>query len=131
MSTRFLSTILAGCLLTLPPGIAIAIDLETVMGEWAIDAESCAESRLTFTIDFVHEALVAEDGRWQSLATAPFSIEDNAVIIHARDADGAALDQRLQVVTAERDRLVLRTEDAARAELAGTDTLELVRCPAY
>lgn len=117
--------------LILLPGVAAATDLETVMGEWAIDAGSCAESRLTFTIDFMHEALVAEDGRWKSLAAAEFSIDGDTVVIHANSPVGNATEQRLQVVTAERDRLVLRNQDAALSKQVGTDTLELVRCPAY
>lgn len=117
--------------LVLLPGIAAAIDLESVMGEWAMDADSCAESRLTFTIDFMHEALVAEDGRWQSLAAAPFSIDGDTLVIQSEGLDGDTTEQRLVVETAERDRLVLRNEDSALAEQVGTDTLELVRCPAY
>jgi hypothetical protein len=122
---------LAAVMLAFLPGLAAAIDLETVMGEWAIDADSCAESRLTFTIDFMHEALVAEDGRWQSLGAAEFSIDGDTLIIQAESPTGGAAEQRLQVVTAERDRLVLRNDNADHAELVGTDTLELVRCPAY
>ncbi|MEQ8484635.1 MAG: hypothetical protein RIB46_09750 [Pseudomonadales bacterium] len=111
------------------PTLALAVDLEDVVGEWAVDAESCPESRLTFTIDQMHEALMAEDGRWVSLAAAPFSIDGESIVI--QPADGLPGGQRLAVVTAERDRLVLRTGDAARAAAIGTDTLTLVRCPAY
>lgn len=111
------------------PAASHALALDDVVGEWAIDADSCTESRLTFTIDQMHEALMAEDGRWVSLAAAPFSIEDHSIVIHP--ADGAPDEQRLTVVTLERDRLVLRTADAARAATIGTDTLTLVRCPAY
>src|SRR5690606_12184667 len=118
----------AAYLLALLSGSVAAADLETVLGEWAIDAESCAESRLTFTIDFMHEALVAEDGRWKSLAAAEFSIDGDTVVIHASGPDGNAGAQRLQIVAAERDRLVLRNQDTALSELVGTDTLELVRC---
>lgn len=117
-------------LLALLPAPAMAIDLEDIMGEWAVDAESCRDARLTFTIDQMHEALVAEGGRWVSLAAAAFDIEGDIIVIHT-SADGTTPEQRLRVVAAERDRLVLRTDDAARAELAGTDTLTLVRCPAF
>jgi len=117
-------------LLMLLPTATMAIDLDDIMGEWAIDSESCQHSRLTFTIDQMHEALVAEGGRWVSLAAAEFSIEGDTIVIHA-SAGGGTTQQRLQVITAERDRLVLRTGDEARAEAVGTDTLELLRCPAF
>ncbi len=119
------------CVLAFLSGSAAATDLETVMGEWAIDAESCSESRLTFTIDFMHEALVAEDGRWKLLAAAEFSFDGDTLVIHASGPDGTAGAQRLHIVTAERDRLVLRNQDTALSEVVGIDTLELVRCPAY
>lgn len=108
---------------------AHAVDLEDIIGEWAVDADSCAESRLTFTIDQMHEALMAENGRWVSLDAAPFSIDDDTIVI--RRPDGQPDEQRLAVIARGRDHLVLRTADAARAAAIGTDTLTLVRCPAY
>lgn len=41
------------------------------VGEWGIDAEMCAESRVVFTADGLHQAWMLQDGQWQTLAPAP------------------------------------------------------------
>lgn len=115
-------------LLCVVPGPACALDLEDIMGEWSMDADSCIESRVTFTIDQMHEALIAENGRWVSLAAAPFTIDGDTILI---EDSPAGAEHRLEVVSVERDRLLLRTDDEERAAAIGTDSLALVRCPSY
>lgn len=118
-------------LVCLVPTPVLALDLEEVMGEWSVDADSCDEMRLTFTIDFMHEAVVIEEGRRQTLSVSEFSIDADTLVIHAEDPLGARSVQRLKAVVVERDRLVLRSDNDALAGKIGTDTLQLYRCPAY
>lgn len=99
---------------------ASALALDAIVGEWALDAESCRESRMTFTHDGAHEALIAEDGRWQSLAAGEYRREGDVLIISMGETE-----QQLQVLVAEGDRLVLRNPDSGIGDL----TTELVRCP--
>lgn len=120
--------VLLVCLVSAP---AVALDLEEVIGEWSVDADSCNDMRLTFTIDFIHESIVIEEGRRQTLAVSEFSIDGDTLVIHAEDPLGARTAQRLKAVVVERDRLVLRSENEALAGKIGTDTLQLYRCPAY
>jgi hypothetical protein len=49
---------------------ASVLAMDEIVGEWAVDAESCRESRLIFDIEGNHSAVVAEDGRWESLGVA-------------------------------------------------------------
>lgn len=94
------------------------------VGEWGIDEEMCAESRVVFTADGLHEARILEDGQWQTLASAPYRREGNTLIV---EVDG--VEDRLEVLEESADRLVLRNADEARHEALGIDRLELERCP--
>lgn len=94
------------------------------VGEWGIDAEMCAESRVVFTADGLHQAQMLQDGQWQALASAPYRRDGNILIV---EADGA--EERLEVLEESAGRLVLRNADEARQEALGIDRLELERCP--
>jgi hypothetical protein len=107
----------AGLLL---PASVLAMD--EIVGEWAVDAESCRESRLIFDIEGNHSAVVAEHGRWQSLGVAAYRVEGDMLIITHSEGE-----ERVEIVIQERDRLVLRNPNSALGDM----TTELVRCPAY
>lgn len=94
------------------------------VGEWGIDAEMCAESRVVFTADGLHQARILEDGQWLTLASAPYRRDGNILIV---EADGAQ--ERLEVLEENTGRLVLRNVDEARHRALGIDRLELERCP--
>lgn len=101
---------------------ASALAMDEIVGEWALDAESCRESRLIFDIEGNHSAVVAEDGRWQSLGVAAYRLEGNQLIITHSEGE-----ERVEIVVQERDRLVLRNRNSPMGDV----TTELVRCPAY
>ena len=103
-----------------------AADTQAVFGEWAMDAATCSESRLTFTTEYRHEALMAEGDEWLILASAGFTFEGDVILVKTSEYQSH---QRLRVIVATESALQLRTEDVARAEAIGTDTLSLVRCP--
>jgi hypothetical protein len=111
---------LVGLLLVVPGSLAA----DALIGEWAIDADWCAESRFTFTADGRHEALVNDDG-WQVLASGRYTRAGDRITVVTHTGD-----DHLQVLAVDERRLVLRNESAALREAIGTDTLELVRCPA-
>lgn len=94
------------------------------VGEWGIDAEFCAESRVVFTADGLHQAWMLEDGQWQVAVSAPYRRDGNFLIV---DVDG--VEDRLEVLEESAERLVLRNTDEARHEALGIDRLELERCP--
>jgi hypothetical protein len=120
MPMKSLTLIGAASVALLFPGSVLALD--EIVGEWAVDAESCRESRLVFDFEGNHTALVAEEGRWQALGTAAYRREDNLLIITTGEVE-----ERIEIVTQERDRLVLRNRNSP----AGDITTELVRCPSY
>jgi hypothetical protein len=95
---------------------------EDIIGEWALDAESCAESRLVFDIDGNHSSMVAGDDGWEYLATAAYQVDGTQLTITQGE-----IAERIQIVVQERDRLVLRNPESAMGDI----TTELVRCPAY
>jgi hypothetical protein len=105
--------------LLLPAG---ALALEDIVGEWSGDPDSCREMRLIFDFEGNHSSVIAEDGRWRTLAAAPYRREGDVLIVDSADGE-----ERLEIIVAERDRLVLRN----RSSLMGDMSTELVRCPAY
>jgi len=94
------------------------------VGEWGIDAELCAESRIVFTADGLHQARMLQDGQWLTLASASYRRDGNILIV---EADGA--EERLEVLEESAGRLVLRNTDEARHQALEIDRLELERCP--
>ena len=104
----------------LVPASVLAMD--EIVGEWAVDAESCRESRLIFDIEGNHSAVVAEDGRWESLGVAKYRVEGDVLIITHSEGE-----ERVEIVVQERDRLVLRNPNSPLGDM----TTELVRCPSY
>jgi hypothetical protein len=101
---------------------ASVLAMDEIVGEWAVDAESCRESRLIFDIEGNHSAVVAEDGRWESLGVAAYRVEGDVLIITHSEGE-----ERVEIVVQERDRLVLRNPDSPLGDM----TTELVRCPSY
>jgi hypothetical protein len=115
-----LALIGAASVAPLLPGSALAMD--EIVGEWSVDAENCRESRLVFDFEGKHTAVVAEEGRWKALGTAAYRREGNLLIIATGEVE-----ERIEIVTQERDRLVLRN----RNSMMGDITTELVRCPSF
>jgi hypothetical protein len=107
------------CALLLP---ASALANDGIIGEWALDAEGCTESRLVFDVEGNHSAIVAEEGRWETLAVAAYRVEGDLLIITHSEGE-----ERIQIVEQERDRIVLHNAGHPMGEI----TTELVRCPAY
>lgn len=99
------------------PGSAIAMD--EIVGEWAVDDESCRESRLIFDIEGNHSAVMAEDGRWEILAVAAYRREGDLLLISHGEVE-----ERVEIVVVDRERLVLRN----RSSPLGDITTEFVRC---
>jgi hypothetical protein len=107
------------CALLLP---ASALANDGIVGEWALDAEGCTESRLVFDIEGNHSAVVAEDGRWETLAVAAYRVEGDLLIITHSEGE-----ERIRIVEQERDRIVLHNPGHPMGEI----TTELVRCSAH
>jgi hypothetical protein len=120
MPMKSLALIGAASVALLFPGSVFATD--EIVGEWAVDAESCRESRLVFDFEGNHTAVVAEEGRWKALGTAEYRREGDLLIITHGDGE-----ERVEIVVQERDRLVLRNPDSPLGDM----TTELVRCPTF
>ena len=99
-----------------------ALALDDIVGEWSVDTESCRESRLVFDFEGIHSTLVADEGRWKALGSAEYRREGDLLIVTTGDVE-----ERLEIIVSERDRLVLRNPKSALGDI----TTELVRCPAY
>ena len=97
---------------------------EALIGEWSVDAESCAQTRVTYTADGKHEALVNQDGQWRTLGSGSYRHEGERLTVRA-----GAIEDRLVILSLDSERLVLRNEDEARMKAAGTDAVSFVRCP--
>jgi hypothetical protein len=98
-----------------------ALAADGIVGEWALDAEGCLESRLVFDGEGNHSAVVAENGRWETLSVAPYQVEGDLLIITHGEGE-----QRIRIVALERDRVVLHNADHPMGDI----TTELVGCPA-
>lgn len=96
----------------------------TIVGEWSPEPELCADSRLTFTADGRHEALMADAGGWLVLATGRYDQDGRRLRI---DFEGDV--QQRELVSVDRQRLVLRHDDDALAEVTGGHDVVLHRCP--
>lgn len=103
----------------------VATAQEGIVGEWNLDAAACAQSRVTYTEDGRHEALVNEDGKWKTLAAGRYTLDGDTISV---EADGQS--QSLEVVTVDAGKLVLRNPDPAQMEQLGVEQVVFVRCPA-
>jgi len=110
-------------LVALLPLPAVAAD--ALIGEWSTDAANCTKTRVTYTVDGKHEALLNDNGQWRTLGSGSFSHEGDRITVRA-----GAIEDRLLILSLDSDRLVLRNEDEARMKAAGTDSIGFVRCPA-
>lgn len=102
-----------------------ALAADALIGEWSVDAASCAHTRVTYTAEGKHEALVQEGGTWRTLGSGSYRHEGERVVVRA-----GAIEDRLVILSLDSERLVLRNEDEARMKAAGTDSVSFVRCPA-
>jgi hypothetical protein len=100
---------------------AVAAELA---GDWSVDAESCAESRVRYTADGRHEGLVFEEGRWVTLATGRYRREGDGLVVVAGDTE-----ERLEILRLDAGTLELRNADPERMRAAGVDSVRFVRCP--
>ena len=95
-----------------------------IVGEWSPEPELCADSRLSFTADGRHEALLADAGGWLVLASGRYEQDGRRLRI---DFEGEV--QWREIVSVDRQRLVLRHDDDALAEVTGGHDVVLHRCP--
>ena len=95
----------------------------TIIGEWSPEPELCADSRLTFTAEGRHEALMADAGSWLVLASGRYDQDGRRLRI---DFEGEV--QQREIVSVDRQRLVLRHDDEALAEVTGGYDVVLHRC---
>lgn len=102
---------------------AMAISSDALVGEWSTDAQTCASGRVTYTADGRHEGLVFEDGQWRTLATGSYRLEGQRLVVRAGDVE-----DRLDIVSADDERLVLRNADPARMRAIGVESVSFVRC---
>ncbi len=93
------------------------------VGEWNINAEVCAQSRLVFTADGQHESQMFEGGAWQTLAAAPYTRSGDLLII-----ENPAGKETLRIVEESPGLLVIQNIAAERQRAAGSERVELVRC---
>lgn len=107
----------------LAPGLAMASD--TVVGEWSTDAAGCAAARVTYTAEGRHEGLIFEDGHWRTLASGSYRLEGDRLVVRAGDVE-----DRLVIIAADAERLVLRNADPVRMQALGVDAVNFVRCAA-
>ena len=104
------------------PG-AVAAEGPMIVGEWSPEPELCADSRLSFTADGRHEALMADAGGWLVLASGRYVQDDRQLRI---DFEGEV--QQREIVSVDQQRLVLRHDDEALAEVTGGYDVVLHRC---
>lgn len=97
---------------------------DRLVGEWAVDPELCSESRITFTADGRHEALMGDDGGWRVLATGNYERNGTKLRI---GFDGVV--QHREILSVDADQLVLRHEDEALARATGSREAVFHRCP--
>ena len=96
----------------------------SIVGEWNPDASLCADSRMTFTADGRHEALMDDGDGWQVLASGRYELDGRTLVIRF---EGEV--QRREVVSVDGQALVLRHDDAALAKVTGGHEVTLHRCP--
>ena len=105
------------------PGVEPAGNASLV-GEWSPDRDLCGESRLSFTADGRHEALLDDGGGWQVLATGRYELDGRQLSIHFE----GVLQQR-ELVSVDEGTLVLRHDDEELAAVTGGYDVVLQRCP--
>lgn len=99
------------------PGYALATD--DLIGEWALDAESCAEARLIFDAEGNHSSIIVSGGHREILGVTVYRREGDLLIISHADGE-----QTIEIVVSEPERLVLRNRDSPFGDM----TTEFVRC---
>lgn len=96
----------------------------SIVGEWNPDPSLCADSRMTFTADGRHEALMDDGDGWQVLASGRYE-QDGANLVIRFEGEV----QQREIVSVDAQRLVLRHDDAALAKVTGGHEVTLHRCP--
>lgn len=103
---------------------AAPVSSGSIVGEWNPDPSLCADSRMTFTTDGRHEALMDDGDGWQVLAAGRYELDGRTLVIRF---EGEV--QEREVVSVDGEALVLRHDDAALAEVTGGYEVTLHRCP--
>ncbi|WP_374604079.1 hypothetical protein [Arenimonas sp.] len=96
----------------------------SLVGEWAVEPALCAESRLSFTADGRHEALMDDGGGWQVLASGSYERSGSELRIVFQ-----GVGQQREILSVGPEQLVLRHDDEALARATGSDEVVLYRCP--
>ncbi|MAL04071.1 MAG: hypothetical protein CL625_07360 [Arenimonas sp.] len=116
--------------LLVPPAVVPSLDgnagtddTDMLVGEWAVDPALCTESRITFTSDGRHEALMGEGGEWRVLASGEYEHSGDELRI---SFEGVV--QHREILSVDADRLVLRHEDEALARASGSHEAMFHRC---
>lgn len=103
---------------------AAPVSSGTIVGEWNPDPSLCADSRMTFTADGRHEALMDDGDGWQVLAAGRYELDGRTLVIRF---EGEV--QERELVSVDGETLVLRHDDAALAQVTGGYEVTLYRCP--
>ena len=96
----------------------------SIVGEWNPDASLCNDSRMTFTADGRHEALMDDGDGWQVLASGRYE-QDGANLVIRFEGEV----QQREIVSVGAQALVLRHDDTALAKVTGGYEVTLHRCP--
>lgn len=104
---------------------APAADAGSLVGEWAVEPALCTESRLSFTADGRHEALMDDGGGWLVLASGSYERRGSELRIVFQ-----GVEQQREILSVGPGRLVLRHEDEAIARATGSPEAVFHRCPA-
>ena len=102
---------------------AVAQD-DGLVGEWNLDADACAQARVTYTADGKHQSLQRGENGWETLASGSYTRSGKTVTVNFEGQE-----QALEIVELDADTLVLRNPDPAQMEALGVERVEFVRCP--
>ncbi|HEY9144382.1 MAG TPA: hypothetical protein VIM90_10145 [Arenimonas sp.] len=96
----------------------------SLVGEWAVEPALCAESRLSFSADGRHEALMDDGGGWLVLASGSYERSGSKLRIVFQ-----GVEQQREILSVGPEQLVLRHDDEALARATGSHEVVLYRCP--
>lgn len=101
-----------------------APDGASLVGEWSPEKDLCGDSRMTFTVDGRHEALMDDGGGWQVLASGTYQRDGRTLSIRFEGQE-----QQREIIAVDASTLVLRHDDEALAAVTGGYDVRLHRCP--
>ena len=105
--------------------VAPARAADALVGEWALDAGQCADTRIVYTADGRNEAWMMRDGGWSKLSSGSYTHSGAELVV---EANGQR--DQLHIVRLDAEVLELRNADKERMAQIGRDTVGFVRCPA-